>query len=117
MPDAPTETSSVLRDLTRRLRVIEERYTNIRKNIQVNEQNMLATNKKLMTEVKTVSMEVSDIKKGFHQLKEEINMIVHDLRETAKKEEVKILEKYIKLWEPLNFVTRQELEAYAKKKQ
>ncbi|MBI4448282.1 hypothetical protein HY643_04840, partial [Candidatus Woesearchaeota archaeon] len=32
----------------------------------------------------------------------------------AKKENVKVLEKYINLWNPLNFVTREEAKRIAK---
>ena len=37
--------------------------------------------------------------------------IVRELEETAKREEVKVLEKYINYWNPIKFVTQNEVEA------
>jgi len=104
------DVGTLARDLTRRVRVLEERFSNIRKNIQVNEQNMLKWNRKIMTEVKTVNMDITDLKKDIRSMKENMMMIIKELRDTVKKQEVKVLEKYIQLWEPLNYVTHNELQ-------
>lgn len=109
------EVSTSIIDISRRLRVIEERYANLRKSIQLNEQNMLATNKRLETEIKTTNADVDEIKKEIANIKDEIMLIVKELRETAKKEEVAVLEKYINLWEPVNFVTQAEVEKIVKR--
>ncbi len=104
--------SVLVKDIQRRIRVLEERYSSIRKNIQVNERNMLDINKRLMTELKTANMEIGEIKQDISNIKDEIQMIVKELKESVKKEEVAVLEKYIRLWEPLDFVTREEMEKY-----
>ena len=111
-PTQVEDVSLLVKDLMRRVRVLEERYSSIRKNIQVNEQNVLATNKKMKTEVETVNLDLSDLKQSIREMNENIVLIVKELRETVKKEEVKVLEKYIELWEPLNFVSHDEMERY-----
>lgn len=109
------DVSGLVKDLMRRVRVLEERYSSIRKNIQVNEQNMLSINRKLMTEAKTINMDLGELKQNMHEMKEEMLLVIKELKETVKKEEVQVLEKYINLWEPLNFVTHAELEKALKK--
>ena len=111
-PEQTEDISLLVKDLMRRVRVLEERYSSIRKNIQVNEQNMLKVNEKLMTEVQSVNEDMGDIKQSIRDVNENIILIVKELRETVKKEEVKVLEKYIQLWEPLNFVSHEEMEKY-----
>jgi len=107
--------STLFKDMTTRMRVLEERYSNMRKNVQVGEQNILKWNRKLITEIKTVNMDIVEIKKGMHEIKENMTLVIKELKDTVKKQEVKVLEKYISLWEPLNYVTHNELERYIKK--
>ena len=45
------EIAAEMNNIGRRLRVLEERYTSLRKKTQVTDQNMLNANKKVMTEV------------------------------------------------------------------
>jgi uncharacterized protein (DUF342 family) len=106
------DVSGLVKDLMRRVRVIEERYSSIRKNIQVGEQNMLTMNRNIMTEIKTINMDISEVKETLRQVKEDMSMIIKELKDTVNKEEVKVLQKYIQLWEPLNFVSQAEMEKY-----
>lgn len=94
----------------RRLRVMEEQYNNLRRKIQVTDQNMLSYNKKNITEIRTVNMEMSELRRTIEDIQNNILLIIKELRLCAKKEEVNVLQKYINMWEPVNFVTRQEVE-------
>ncbi|MEM4267689.1 MAG: hypothetical protein QXK37_02565 [Candidatus Woesearchaeota archaeon] len=105
---------SQIKDASRRLRVIEERYASLRKNIQVNEQNMLAESKKFQAEIKAINSDITEIKRILLEMKEEMRMIVLEVKESVKKEELKILERYINLWEPVHFVTIQEIDKYVR---
>jgi chromosome segregation ATPase len=104
-----------IRDFSRRLRIIEERHSSLRKNIQVNEQNMLTEGRKFASEVKTINSEISELRSMINEIKEEMRMLIADVRQSVKKEELKVLEKYISLWEPLNFVTPGEVERIVRK--
>jgi predicted RNase H-like nuclease (RuvC/YqgF family) len=95
-----------LNNVSRRLMVIEERYTNLRKKTQVTDQNMLASNKKFMTEVQTTNSELDELKKQLNDTIEKMKIMVRELKECAKHQEVEVLQKYINIWQPINFVTR-----------
>lgn len=95
-----------LNNVSRRLMVLEERYTNARKKMQVTDQNMLNNNKKLMTEIQTAHAEMDDMKKQVSDLVDKLKIIVRELKECAKRQDVEVLQKYINLWEPIKFVTR-----------
>ncbi len=99
-----------LRDMSRRLRILEERYANQRKNVQVLEHNMLSDQKKLQNQFHSEQNEIDDLKKQIYEMKQKLDMLAAELSDTAKRGDVLILEKYINLWEPLNFVTRNEVE-------
>ena len=96
--------------VTRRLRVLEEQQTNVRRKLQMVEQNMLSNNKKLNDGIKDVNADIVEVKRMVADMETKILMIIKELKETARKDDVSVLQKYINMWEPVNFVTRDELE-------
>lgn len=113
-PPTDTRLNEDVSDLSRRLRVLEERYTNIRSRIQVMDQNMLLHNKKQTTDIKTINSDINDLKKEISDINEKMNLIINELNDSAKKEDIEVLQKYINLWDPMNFVTRKEVEKLIK---
>lgn len=93
-----------------RLRVLEERYTNLQTELRVTEENMINRNKKLTTEIKTLTLDINELRKEVNEIKDKILMIIKELQNCAKKEDVKVLQKYIEMWEPMNFVTHKEVD-------
>ncbi len=102
---APQQTESI-----RGLRTLEERYNTLVRRIQVLEQNILGSNKKASAEVKTLNSEIAEIKKELEAINGKIELIAKELQTLAKKDEVDVLKKYLNLWEPVNFVTQNEVE-------
>lgn len=99
-----------LRSMSRRLRILEERYANQRKSHQVLEHNVLSENKKLYALLQSLQRDLEDIKKQLYDMKQKVDVLAGELASAAKREDVVVLEKYINLWEPVNFVTRTEVE-------
>lgn len=98
-----------LNNLSRRVRIQEERDINLRKKILVIEQNMLSSQKKASTEVKALQDDLKTLKRELLDIKDKVKLLILELRESAKKEDVKVLERYINLWEPVHFVTQDEV--------
>lgn len=101
-------------NIGRRLRITEGSFTNLRRQLQVTEQNMIDKNKLFSTEIRTITSDISEMKKELNEVKEKIVDLVKELKDSAKKEEVKVLEKYINLWNPVKFVTQNEVEQMIK---
>ena len=95
-----------LNNISRRLMVLEERYSNLRKKTQVTDQNMLNSNKKVMTEIQTNHSEIDEVRKQIADMVDKMKIIVRELKDCAKKQEVDVLNKYINIWQPINFITR-----------
>ncbi len=114
--EAPIDTrlTEDVSNISRRLRILEERYTNFRNRIQVTDQNMLLHSKKQTTNIKTINSDINDLKKEINDIHEKIDLIIKELNNSAKKEDVEVLQKYINLWDPMNFVTRKEIEKLIK---
>ena len=109
-PDFSGVTSDIS-TLGRRLRLLEEGFTNIRRFFQVTEENVIAKNKHFSAEIKTLASDVMEIRKEIQELREKLFLVIRELQTTARKEEVKALEKYINLWNPIKFVTQNEVES------
>ena len=75
---------------------------------------MLGKHKLFATEIKTFSSDMRDIKAEISEIKEKIVDLVAELKEAAKRDDVKVLEKYINFWNPVKFVTQNEVEALVK---
>ena len=96
--------------LSRRLRLLEESVTNLRRFFQVTEENIIAKNKHYSAEIKTLTSDINEIRKEIQELKDKLLLVIREFQTVARKEDVKVLEKYINLWNPIKFVTQNEVE-------
>ncbi len=71
---------------------------------------MILEYKKVLSEVRTINTDIKEIKTELFNIKEILRHLVSELERTARKEEVKVLEKYINLWNPMNFVSETEVK-------
>ena len=96
--------------LSRRIKVVEEGFSNLRRKMLVNEQNDINRHKKTLVEEKTTLTEINELKKEIENLNRIIKEVISELRNSAKKEDVDVLKKYIDMWNPINFVTEETVE-------
>ncbi len=104
------EIADNVNDISRRMRVIEERYFNMRKKLQVIEHNMLHNNKKIFDEIKVTNSDFHEVKRDIDDVKTKFMLIVKEIKMLAKKEDVDVISKYVDMWQPVNFVTRKEVQ-------
>lgn len=104
------DATSDINALSRRLRLLEESFTNIRRFFQVIEETMMSKNKLFSAEIKTINSDIMEIKKEIHETKDKLILVIKELQTVARKEDVKVLEKYINLWNPIKFVSQNEVE-------
>ncbi|MBW2995760.1 hypothetical protein KY332_00505 [Candidatus Woesearchaeota archaeon] len=101
-------------ELARRLRILESRFTDLNRKEQVTEKNMLTERKRFTSELKTMDSDILDLKKEINEIRTKMDMVVGELRNLAAKEDIEAIKKYVELWEPVNFVTRAEVEKIVK---
>ncbi len=93
-----------------RVRVLESRYSLMRDRLFLINQNMITEYKKLNKEIKFVNDDIKDLKKDFDEIKSLLKNILNEMQNFAKKEDVKVIEKYINLINPLNSVTEEDVK-------
>jgi flagellar biosynthesis chaperone FliJ len=64
--------SQELESTINRLRVLEERYTNIQTELRVTEENMIRRHKKLTTDIKTLTLDINELRKEIDDIKNDV---------------------------------------------
>jgi len=103
-----TEEAAQINTVARAVKILEDKYYNLRKKVQISEENNLNQHKKLGDDIKVIQSDILEIKRDIEDIKEKIRLIVKELKLTAKEEDIKVVQKYLDLWEPVNFITRDE---------
>jgi hypothetical protein len=99
----------VLNDLSTRIRILEGKYNLTRERIMSINQNMIDHYKSFKIDTKMMNEDIQEIKESLENLKKTMRDLVKELKFFARKDKLKIIEKYINLWNPLNFVTEEEV--------
>src|SRR3989338_3452451 len=67
-------------------------------------------NGELRKEIKVLNEEVLELKRGQEKMQKTMDLIIKELKQTAGKEEILVLRKYVDFWNPLTFVTQRDVE-------
>ena len=109
MPDISGMTEQI-NAMAARVRIGEERYSELRKKLLLVEQNMLSNHKKAMTEIKTLQTDLMEMKRTIQAVEDRIITIIKELRLTARKEDIDVMKRYLDLWDPVKFVTHEQVD-------
>ena len=96
--------------LAARLRISEQRYSELRKKMLVVEQNMLSNHKRAMSEIKNIHEELNEMKRTMQAVEDKIITVIKELRLTARKEDINVMKRYVELWNPVEFVRRDQID-------
>ncbi|MBU1198204.1 MAG: hypothetical protein KKF46_07450 [Nanoarchaeota archaeon] len=109
--------SKTVNSVAANLRILEERYSTLRSKSQVSEQNIIELEKELSTDIKSISEDVVDLKREVNDVKDKIRLISNEIKNLANKNDFKVIERYLDMWQPMNFVTRAEINKLLAEKQ
>ncbi len=96
-------------ELNTRIRILEGKYNLTRERMLLINQNMIDHYKTLNEEIRTVKKDLKEIKEIMETIKETNSSMIKEMSFFARKEQLKVLEKYINMWNPLNFITKEEV--------
>lgn len=116
-PSTPFENlSKSITTIGSRLRVLEERYSNIRKKSQMIDENLLDFEREIREELRSISQDILDLKRSASDINENLISISAELKSSVRQDELKVFEKYLEMWQPMNFLTKSEAEKMFNKK-
>ena len=93
-----------------KLRNLENKNNLMAENLLAVSQNTLEEYKRVNKEIELINKDIKCLKDELFGLKQAIKDFLGEIDFFAKKTDIKVLEKYINLWNPLEFVREEELE-------
>ena len=106
----PPSPSDQFSNLISRFRLIEDRQSNLQRKMHLMEENMLTSARDTRTELKLLHDELTELKRTIKGFEEFIEKVSSSLEDLATREEVKLIERYVNLLDPTNFISRKQLE-------
>jgi len=101
--------SSVL-EIASRLKLVEQRIENLRGHLELVDGSLIEKHKSVISELRDTQDGTRNLRADIDSLKEFTERIAKRMEDLASREEVKVLERYVELWQPLQFVTRAEVK-------
>lgn len=101
-----------INELATKLKLLEERYNILRKKSQLNEQNIVEMDKEQFSELKLLQKDLLETKKQVRKLTEELSGLTDEVRNFVRRHEFLVLKRYVDLWQPVDFVTRKEVNSF-----
>jgi len=105
-----TQVTVDLGSLQTRLRLTEEKSSNLNGKIELLENNFVTSNKKRNDTLRELQVDALDLKREVEDLKQKMLLIIRELKLTAGKDELNALTRYLELWNPTRFATRDEVK-------
>jgi flagellar motor component MotA len=100
----------IIVELVNRIRILESKYSLMSERLLVVNQNMIEHHKQLTKDIKGETEEIRNVKNDLEKVKNILKHLSEEAANFSRKDEVKLLEKYIKLWNPINFVTETDVK-------
>ena len=105
-----TNNREELNAISGRLKILENRYNDVRKMIDFVETNMITNQRKTNEEIRESSNEIYNLKRSIEEIQNVILAIKNELSLKSDKEEIEVMKKYTELWDPTRFVTIDQVQ-------
>lgn len=110
MAEQETDISAIFADFNRQITSIEENLRLLKERVLVLSRTVLAQGDRLGKEIISLKETTSMIRNDLDRQKDGFEHIVRESAEFVRKEELKSLERYIKMFEPLKFATEEDVK-------
>ncbi|MEK6905575.1 MAG: hypothetical protein AABX24_04190 [Nanoarchaeota archaeon] len=89
---------------------LESKVNNLLREVDILKNDFINRANKLNKDFKTLSDDLMEVRHEQEKINQKMVLIINELKQTAGKEEVDTLKRYLEYWNPLNFVTQKDLE-------
>ena len=111
MPDeTAAEISGLFAEFNTKISSIEERHDMLKERLLLVSQSFLRQEERVGKEMSLLKEELRELRMDIDRMNENIQHLIRDSAEFARREELTVIEKYLKLWEPLKFVKEDEVK-------
>lgn len=108
--DAASSIAALLTDFSTKMRDLEERHNLLKEKVLLFGQSFLKDGERVNKDLALIKSDIRDLKIDLDRTKEGIQHIISETADFARKEELAIVEKYMRVWEPLKFVKEEDVQ-------
>ncbi|MFW5865556.1 MAG: hypothetical protein ACOCU6_00505 [Nanoarchaeota archaeon] len=103
-------------DIATRLKILEERYDIIKKKMRLSEQNIIDLEKETSEEIILINDDILELRKTVKVVQDKLSLLSDEVDNFVDKKDFEILKRYVDFWNPMDFVTREEVNEFLRKK-
>ncbi len=108
--------ATTITTISTRLKILEERYTILRKKSSVTDQNLIQVEKNQFNEFRLLNEDIIKLKIKLKGAMEKLELLTDEVQNFTDRREFTIIQKYLEYWEPMDFVTRKEINDFLRRK-
>lgn len=108
--------SEKINDFSSRIRLLEEKFEQIREKLKATDQNIIRRSNELKEITNQNQAMINEINKSMKEVKETTRHLIKEVETSAKTQDLKVLEKYVDLMDPTRFMTKSEAERLFQKR-
>ncbi|MBS3118587.1 hypothetical protein J4417_02780 [Candidatus Woesearchaeota archaeon] len=103
------ESPDDLRKLFSWVKSVESKVIILRRELEVIKNDSARRMRELDTEMRSAASEVTGLKRELAKTNEQLALVIKELRLTAGKDELMAVKKYLELWNPIKFTSKEEV--------
>ncbi len=104
------ESPDDLRKLFSWVKSVESKVIILRRELEVIKNDSARRMREVDTEMRSAASEVTGLKRELAKTNEQMGLVIKELRLTAGKDELMTIKKYLELWNPIKFTSKEEVE-------
>ena len=105
-----SEISALLGEFNTKTKDIEGRHDMLKERLMLLSQSFLRTEERMQKELALMREGFKEMRMDMDRLKENVQSIIRENSDFARRDELLVLEKYMKLWEPLKFMKENDVK-------
>ncbi len=103
------ESPDDLRKLFSWVKSVESKVIILRRELEVIKNDSARRMREIDTEMRSAASEVTGLKRELAKTNEQLGLVIKELKLTAGKDELMTIKKYLELWNPIKFTSKEEV--------
>jgi len=106
-----TRVGTQIADIAGRVKVVEERIDTLRTHIGLIDKSSIEKHKTVIAKINDLQDSMRSLRSDLDEVKEFSERVAKRMEALASKEQVKVIERYVDMWQPLKYIKNSELKA------
>ena len=102
--------SAMLSDINTRINDLEEKQNITTEKLSVLSQTLLNTAQRINKDNQIINEDLAAMKQALQKMRDTTNMMIEQSADFVRRQEVQMIEKYMKNWQPMKFATLEDVK-------